>query len=123
MGIFQAYRAGADTVSFPACRAVVHDGGAGTTAVSLRAGVPTLILSTWGDQTVWGARVKRLKVGTARGFSVTTRELLVADLRTILAPEYVARARELATRMSKPAESETAAADLMENVARTRRVG
>ena len=33
--------------TFPACRAVVHHGGAGTTAVGLRAGVPTLILSTW----------------------------------------------------------------------------
>jgi UDP:flavonoid glycosyltransferase YjiC (YdhE family) len=109
--------------TFPACRAVVHHGGAGTTAVGLRAGVPTLILSTWGDQTVWGARVKRLKVGTARRFSATTRESLVADLRTILASEYVARARELATRMSKPAESVMAAADLMEDFARACRVG
>ena len=109
--------------TFPACRAVVHHGGAGTTAVGLRAGVPTLILSTWGDQTVWGARVKRLKVGTARRFSATTRESLVADLRIILAPEYAAWARELATRMSEPAQSVTAAADLMENFARTRRVG
>ena len=32
--------------TFPACRAVVHHGGAGTTAAGLRAGVPTLILST-----------------------------------------------------------------------------
>ena len=31
---------------FPACRAVVHHGGAGTTAAGLRAGVPTLILWT-----------------------------------------------------------------------------
>ena len=67
---------------FPACRAVVHHGGAGTTAAGLRAGVPTLILSTDLDQTLWGARVKRLKVGTARRFSTTTRESLVADLRT-----------------------------------------
>ena len=29
---------------FPACRAVVHHGGSGTTAAGLRAGVPTLIL-------------------------------------------------------------------------------
>ena len=33
--------------AFPACRAVVHHGGVGTTAAGLRAGVPTLILSTW----------------------------------------------------------------------------
>ena len=60
---------------FPACRAVVHHGGAGTTAAGLRAGVPTLILWTLRDQPIWGAAVKRLKVGTARRFSATTREI------------------------------------------------
>jgi UDP:flavonoid glycosyltransferase YjiC (YdhE family) len=109
--------------TFPACRAVVHHGGAGTTAAGLRAGAPTLILSTDLDQTLWGVRVKRLKVGTARRFSSTTRESLVADLRTILAPQYVARAREIATRMTKPAESVAAAADLVENFALARRFG
>ena len=103
--------------AFPACRAVVHHGGTGTTAAGLRAGVPTLILSTDIDQTLWGARVKRLKVGTARRFSATTQKSLVADLRTILAPQYVARAREIATRMTKPADSVAAAADLVENCA------
>lgn len=29
---------------FPRCRAVVHHGGAGTTAAGMRAGVPTLVL-------------------------------------------------------------------------------
>jgi UDP:flavonoid glycosyltransferase YjiC (YdhE family) len=109
--------------AFPACRAVVHHGGAGTTAASLRAGVPTLILSTDLDQTLWAARVKRLKVGYGRRFSATTRESLVADLRTILDPQYVARAREIATQMTKPAESVATAADLLENFARLKRVG
>ena len=108
------------TAIFPACRAVVHHGGAGTTAAGLRAGVPTLVLWLLGDQPIWGATVKRLKVGTARRFPSTTQESLVADLRTILAPEYVARAREFATRMTKPAESVAAAADLLENFARLR---
>ncbi len=105
---------------FPSCRAVVHHGGTGTTAMGLRAGVPTLILSTDIDQTIWGARVKRLKVGTSRRFSSATRQSLVADLRQILAPDYVARARELATRMTTPAESSAAAADLVEKFARHR---
>lgn len=104
---------------FPACRAVVHHGGSGTTAAGLRAGVPTLILWTAGDQPMWGAHMKRLKVGTTRRFSSTTPESLVADLRRILAPDYVARARELAARMSKPSESVSRAADLLENFART----
>ncbi len=108
---------------FPACRAVVHHGGAGTTAAGLRAGVPTLILWMADVQVIWGAAVKRLKVGTARRFSTATEKSLVADLRTILAPQYVARAREIATRMTTPAQSVAAAADLVENFARLKRVG
>jgi UDP:flavonoid glycosyltransferase YjiC (YdhE family) len=108
---------------FPACRAVVHHGGAGTTAASLRAGVPTLILWMADVQVVWGAAVKRLKVGTARRFSTTTEKSLVADLRTILAPEYAVRAREVAARMTRPADSVARAADLLENHARRARVG
>jgi UDP:flavonoid glycosyltransferase YjiC (YdhE family) len=110
-------------VVFPACRAVVHHGGQGSTAAGLRAGVPTLILYTADAHVMWGAAVKRLKVGTARRFSTTTEKSLVADLRTILAPQYATRARELATRMTKTAESVAAAADHVEDFARLRRVG
>jgi UDP:flavonoid glycosyltransferase YjiC (YdhE family) len=108
---------------FPACRAVVHHGGAGTTAAGLRAGVPTLILWMADVQVVWGAAVKRLKVGTARRFSSATEKSLVADLRTILGPQYIARAREVAAGMAKPAESIASAADLVEDFARLQRVG
>jgi UDP:flavonoid glycosyltransferase YjiC (YdhE family) len=106
--------------TFPACRAVVHHGGAGTTAASLRAGVPTLILSMDLVQTIWGARIKQLKVGTARRFSGTTRDSLVADLRRILTPEYATHARQIATQMTKPAESVSITADLVEDFARAR---
>ncbi|OBH57187.1 glycosyltransferase [Mycobacterium sp. E2479] len=104
--------------AFPACRAVVHHGGTGTTAAGLRAGVPTLILPTFGDQTLWGTQVKRLKVGSARRFSSTTRESLAADLRRVLDPECVARASEISARMTKSAESVAAAADLLEDFGR-----
>ena len=108
---------------FPACRALVHHGGAGTTAAGLRAGVPALILWMADVQFMWGAALKRLKVGTARRFSTTSEKSLVADLRRILAPQYVARAREIAARMAKPAESVATAANLVENFARSQRVG
>jgi UDP:flavonoid glycosyltransferase YjiC (YdhE family) len=107
---------------FPTCRAAVHHGGSGTTAASLRAGIPTLILSVDGNQIIWGAQVKRrLKVGTHRRLSRTTRESLVADLRRILAPECAIRARKLAARMTTPAESAAKAADLAESFAGSRR--
>lgn len=43
--------------------ALVHHGGAGTTAAGLRAGVPSLIVPFMGDQPFWGQRVADLKVG------------------------------------------------------------
>ncbi|GBG37426.1 glycosyltransferase [Mycobacterium montefiorense] len=106
---------------FPACRAVVHHGGTGTTAAGLRAGVPTLVLSMDLVQAIWGAQVTRLKVGAARRFANTTRESLVADLRRILNPECGTRAREFATRMSKPDASVANAADLLEGLADPKR--
>jgi UDP:flavonoid glycosyltransferase YjiC (YdhE family) len=108
---------------FPSCRAVVHHGGAGTTSAGMRAGIPTLILWIAFDQTIWADVIKRLKVGTSRRFSRTTRESLVADLRRILVPEYAAQAREIATRMTKPAASVVTAADLLEDTARRGRFG
>jgi sterol 3beta-glucosyltransferase len=42
---------------FPHMAAVVHHGGAGTTAAGLRAGVPTVICPFFGDQPFWGRRV------------------------------------------------------------------
>ncbi len=49
---------------FPKMAAVVHHGGAGTTAEGLRAGKPTLICPTsMNDQAFWGRRVFGLGVG------------------------------------------------------------
>ncbi len=81
--------------TFPGCRAVVHHGGAGSTAASLRAGVATLVLWFQSDQPYWGTRVKQLKVGTAR---------------------------EIATRMTNAAPSVAKAGDHMENLASVARI-
>jgi sterol 3beta-glucosyltransferase len=48
---------------FPRMAAVVHHGGAGTTAEGLRAGIPSVILPFMMDQPFWGRRVKALGVG------------------------------------------------------------
>jgi UDP:flavonoid glycosyltransferase YjiC (YdhE family) len=48
---------------FPQVAAVVHHGGAGTTAAGFRAGVPTVVVPFFGDQPFWGARVSELGVG------------------------------------------------------------
>ena len=108
---------------FPACRALVHHGGSSTTPIGLRAGVPQLILYWDLVHAIYGAQVKRLRVGTARRFSTTTQKSLVADLRRILALQYVTRARELAARITSPVASVAAAADRVEDFARLKRVG
>jgi sterol 3beta-glucosyltransferase len=48
---------------FPRMAAVVHHGGAGTTAEGLRAGIPSVILPFVVDQPFWGRRVRTLGVG------------------------------------------------------------
>jgi len=48
---------------FPRVAAVIHHGGAGTTAAGLRAGVPSLVVPFFGDQFFWGRRVAALGVG------------------------------------------------------------
>ncbi len=104
-------------VIFPMCRAIVHHGGAGTTAAALRAGTPTLILWLWLDQPLWAAGVTELQTGAAQQFSATTQQSLVAGLRSILTPQCATRAGEVAARMATPAESVARAADLLEGVA------
>ena len=48
----------------PKCRAVIHHGGAGTTAAGLRAGIPNIVVPLTGDQVFWGQRVAALGAGT-----------------------------------------------------------
>jgi sterol 3beta-glucosyltransferase len=62
---------------FPRMAAVVHHGGAGTTAAGLRAGVPTIIIPFFGDQGFWGQRLADLGVGTA---PVPRKQLTVEKL-------------------------------------------
>ncbi len=50
---------------FPQMAAVVHHGGAGTTATGLRAGVPSIVAPFFADQPFWAHRVKVLGVGPA----------------------------------------------------------
>lgn len=106
----------------PLCRAVVHHSGAGTIAACLRAGVPQVGLWTLPDQWLRTTQLKRLKVGAGRRFAATTEKSLTADLHKVLAPQYAARARQFATRMSTPADSVAAATDLVESFVRLGRV-
>ena len=62
---------------FPQMAAVVHHGGAGTTAAGLRAGAPTVICPFFGDQPFWGRRIAALGVGPA---PIAQKKLTAAKL-------------------------------------------
>lgn len=85
---------------FPRVSAVVHHGGAGTTAAALRAGVPQIIAPHVFDQHYWAARVRANGLGPAplpQGF---TAGALASALRETLADGAMAqRAREMASRV------------------------
>jgi UDP:flavonoid glycosyltransferase YjiC (YdhE family) len=89
----------------PLCRAVVHHGGAGTTAAGVRAEVPTLILWVAADQPIWANQIERMKVVIAQPFSCTIQNSLLAALRSVLGPQFVTRAREVSSQVTKPSVS------------------
>lgn len=77
---------------FPRVAAVVHHGGAGTTAAGLRAGAPTVVTPFFGDQYFWGRRVAAVGAGPkpipirrldanslARALETATMDLKVRD--------------------------------------------
>jgi sterol 3beta-glucosyltransferase len=82
---------------FPRMAAIVHHGGAGTTAASLRAGVPTIVVPFFGDQPFWGQRVADLGVGPAPipRKQLTVEKLAQAIDRAVTDPAMGQRARDL----------------------------
>lgn len=85
---------------FPRCIAVVHHGGAGTTAAGLKAACPTTIIPFFGDQPFWGEQVHARGVGPAPipvdEFSL---DKLVDAINFMLDPKVKASAVELAKAM------------------------
>ncbi|KAM7253410.1 hypothetical protein ACFE04_026028 [Oxalis oulophora] len=82
---------------FPQCSAVVHHGGAGTTATGLRAGCPTTIIPFFGDQFFWGERIHDRELGPAPiPISELNVEKLSNAINFMLQPEVKSRVMDLA---------------------------
>jgi vancomycin aglycone glucosyltransferase len=76
--------------------AVVHHGGAGTTATAARAGAPQVVVPQMADQPYWAARVAELGVGAAHDGPAPTADSFSDALTTALAPETRERATAVA---------------------------
>ena len=87
---------------FPRCAAVVHHGGAGTTAAGFRAGVPQVVVPHIADQPYWGRRVHALGVGPV---AIARKDLdpagLVAALEVALGDEARSAAYRLGERIRR----------------------
>jgi sterol 3beta-glucosyltransferase len=78
---------------FPKMSAVVHHGGAGTTAAAFRAGVPQVIIPHANDQFAWGKRVEELGVGAKPiPRKKLTATKLAAAISAVLNPGVKAKA-------------------------------
>ncbi|MGW5001583.1 glycosyltransferase [Streptomyces hydrogenans] len=80
---------------FARVAAVMHHGGAGTTAAAARAGAPQVVVARSGDQPYWAGRVAALGIGTAHDDQEPTPASLAAALAPALRPDTRARAKAL----------------------------
>ncbi|XP_057470981.1 sterol 3-beta-glucosyltransferase UGT80A2-like isoform X1 [Actinidia eriantha] len=82
---------------FLQCAAVVHHGGAGTTAAGLKAACPTTIVPFFGDQQFWGERVHTRGLGPAPiPVEEFSREKLINAIHFMQDPMVKHRAVEMA---------------------------
>lgn len=86
---------------FPRMAAVVHHGGAGTTAAGLRAGVPSVVVPFMSDQPMWARRVVELGAGPRPipRKQLTSRRLAAAIQRAVADPRIRVSAAELGERL------------------------
>jgi len=82
---------------FPRVQAAIHHGGAGTTATTLRCGIPSTVVAFFADQPAWGRMLEQLGVSPAtHRLSSLSAESLAASIRALAGePRFRQRAREL----------------------------
>ncbi len=95
---------------FPLMGAVVHHGGAGTTAAGLLAGKPTFTLPQAYDQRYWGRRVRALGCGPAPvRLRTLTADILANALHELTTnPKMAANAKAISKALSDEDGLETA---------------
>ena len=82
---------------FPKVRACVIHGGAGTTAIALKCGKPTMIVPFFGDQNFWGSMVANANAGPEPvPYKELTEESLAEGIKYCLTDEAVQGAQKIA---------------------------
>ncbi|KAF2183248.1 glycosyltransferase family 1 protein [Zopfia rhizophila CBS 207.26] len=94
---------------FPRVCAVVHHGGAGTTAIGLKCGRPTMIVPFFGDQPFWGAMVAKAKAGAHEyiPYKKLTAERLAEGIKQCLTDEAKENVQKIADSIAKEGDGAT----------------
>jgi UDP:flavonoid glycosyltransferase YjiC (YdhE family) len=97
--------------------AVIHHGGAGTTACGLLNGRPSCVIPFFGDQFFWGSRIHASGAGPAPiPFKRLDQHNLADAIRFCLTPEALEAAQKIAGRMSGEAGVRRAVASFHANL-------
>ncbi|SZF06397.1 unnamed protein product [Blumeria hordei] len=82
---------------FPKVSAVIHHGGAGTTAAGMKFGKPTMIVPFFGDQRFWGERIEKSGAGAPPvPHKSLTASVLADGIRKCLTIEVQDHAQKIA---------------------------
>jgi UDP:flavonoid glycosyltransferase YjiC (YdhE family) len=104
---------------FPRALAIVHQGGVGTTAQAMRAGLPMLVMPYAHDQPDNAARMVRLGIGRTISRRHYTASRAVRELEQLLSPRYGECARLVGQRLQQE-DGATAAVDALEKLLENR---
>ncbi len=75
---------------FPQVKAMVHHGGASTTAAVLGAGIPSIVVPFFADQPIWGERLTRLGVSPAPiPYKKISEKTLAEAIKVVLGDEVM----------------------------------
>lgn len=87
---------------FPKVKACVIHGGAGTTAIALKSGKPTMVVPFFGDQFFWGSMIGRAKAGPEPvPYKNLSAEKLAEGIKYCLTDEAQQKAQAIACEIAR----------------------
>lgn len=96
---------------------VVHHGGAGTSAIGIAMGKPTVVIPFFGDQPFWGAMIYRAGAGPEPvPYKNLTDEVLAESIKRALEPDIQASVKAMSEKIAGENGAEDAAASFSNSV-------
>ncbi|KUL88236.1 hypothetical protein ZTR_04936 [Talaromyces verruculosus] len=96
---------------------VVHHGGAGTSAIGIAMGKPTIVVPFFGDQPFWGAMIHRAGAGPEPiPYKALTEDNLAEAIKEALKPEIQEASIKMSAKIAGESGAEAAAASFSKSL-------